>query len=122
MRRERGVPMRVNSEKIGNCVLVEVAAAEVDLTVSEDFKDSVLEEYDRHGPGDLLLGLGQVNFMDSKAIGAMVSINKAVQRRGGRMGICDLHPHVRKIVDVVTLGTIFNVFVSRQEALRVFGG
>ncbi len=112
--------MRVSSEKKGTCVMVDVAASEVDLTVAEDFKDSVLEEYGKHPAGDLLLGLGQVRFMDSKAIGAMVSINKAVQRRGCRMAICDLHPHVQKIVDVVTLGTIFDVFASRQEALRVF--
>jgi anti-sigma B factor antagonist len=114
--------MRVSTENIGNCVVVDVASAEVDLTVSADFKDSVLDAYDRHGPGNLLLGLGQVRFMDSKAIGAMVSINKVVQRQGGRMAICDLHPHVQKIVDVVTLGTIFDVFGTRQEALEMFCG
>ncbi|KUG27976.1 anti-sigma f factor antagonist (spoiiaa-2) [hydrocarbon metagenome] len=114
--------MRVHAEKKGNCVVVEVGTAEVNLTVSEDFKDAVLDHYAKLGAGDLLLDLNQVNFMDSKAIGAMVAVRKAVAARGGRMGICALHPHVRKVVGVVTLGTIFDIFETRQEAVSAMCG
>jgi anti-sigma B factor antagonist len=113
--------MRVTSEKKGNCVVVEIGEAEVNLTVSDAFKETVLERYASLGGGDLLLDLRQVNFMDSKAIGAMVAIRKAAAARKSRMGICELHPHVRKVVGVVTLGTIFDIFETRAEALAAYG-
>lgn len=113
--------MRVTSRKQGRCVLVEPVSNEVNLTLADDFKEAVLERYAALGGGDLLLDLRQVAFMDSKAIGAMVAVRKAVAATGGRMGICELHPHVRKVVGVVTLGTIFDIFGSLEEALAAYG-
>ncbi len=112
--------MRIAAEKHGDCVVVVVEAPEVNLTVSDSFKEAILDSYARHGAADLLLDLRQVNFMDSKAIGAMVAIRKAVAARGGRMGICELHPHVRKVVGVVTLGTIFDIFATLDEARAAY--
>lgn len=109
--------MELTATSIGTCLVVEVSAAEVDHTVSDDFKDRVLDRYETSSAADLLLDLGRVSFMDSKAIGAMVSIRKAVTARGGRFGICNLHPHVEKIIRVVTLGTIFDAFPDRETAL-----
>ena len=109
--------MELMTELSGGCLVAEVGAAEVDHTVSDDFKDLLRERYERSGAADLLLDLGRVAFMDSKAIGAMVSVRKAVAAAGWRMGICSLHHHVAKIVRVVTLGAVFDVFADRAEGL-----
>ena len=109
--------MDLTTELVGGCLVVAVLTPEVDHTGSEDFKDAVLAHFEAARGEDLLLDLGAVNFMDSKAIGAMVSVRKAVAARGGRMGICRLHPHVDKIIRVVTLGAVFDVFADRPEGL-----
>lgn len=109
--------MELTANLEDGCLVVTVEAAEVDLTVSEDFKEAVLARYEAGTARDLLLDLGAVHFMDSKAIGAMVSVRKAVAAHGGRMGICGLHPHVDKIIRVVTLGAVFDVFADRAEGL-----
>jgi anti-sigma B factor antagonist len=109
--------MELTATRQGPCLVVEVGAAEVDHTVSDDFKDMVLERFAGSSAANLLLDLGRVAFMDSKAIGAMVSIRKAVANHGGRFAICSLHPHVEKVIRVVTLGTIFDVFPDKDAAL-----
>ena len=109
--------MDLTAELVGGCLVVAVLTPEVDHTGSEDFKDAVLAHYEAAKAADLLLDLGAVNFMDSKAIGAMVSVRKAVAAKGGRMGICRLHPHVDKIIRVVTLGAVFDVFADRASGL-----
>jgi len=109
--------MELQTSLHGGCLVVAVGSAEVDLTVSDDFKDTVLARYQAGTAVDLLLDLSAVNFMDSKAIGAMVSVRKAVAANGGRMGICGLHPHVDKIIRVVTLGALFDVFADRDAGL-----
>ncbi|MEL7639483.1 MAG: STAS domain-containing protein [Solidesulfovibrio sp.] len=101
----------------GTCLLVEVLAPEVDHTVSEEFKDAVLLRFETSKARDVLLDLGRVAFLDSKAIGAMVTMRKAAAGRGGRLGIFGLHPHVEKIIRVVTLGTLFEAYPDRETAL-----
>jgi anti-sigma B factor antagonist len=113
--------MELTASIAGGCLVIEILQAEVDHTVSDEFKDTVLARYEASTARDLLLDFGQVTFMDSKAIGAMVSIRKAVTARGGRIGVCDLHPHVRKIIQVVTLGTLFDAFPDRETALAQYG-
>ena len=109
--------MDLQTELVGGCLVAAVLACEVDHTGSEEFKEAVLARYEAAKALDLLLDLGAVAFMDSKAIGAMVSVRKAVAARGGRMGICRLHPHVDKIIRVVTLGAVFDVFADREAGL-----
>ena len=113
--------MELSAQLSGTCLVATVGVSEVDHTVSDDFRDALLSRYERAGAVDLLLDLTQVAFMDSKAIGAMVSVRKAVAAQGGRMGICGLHPHVAKINRVVTLGAVFDVFADRAEAKAGYG-
>jgi anti-sigma B factor antagonist len=112
--------MELSTSIAGGCLVIEVLASELDISVSEAFKDAVLERYGTATVRDLLLDLDRVTFMDSKAIGVMVSIRKAVVARGGRLGLCNLHPHVRKIIQVVTLGTLFDAFPDRETALAQY--
>ena len=112
--------MELSAQLSGTCLVATVGVAEVDHTVSDDFRDALLSRYERAGAVDLLLDLTQVAFMDSKAIGAMVSVRKAVAAKDGRMGLCGLHPHVAKIVRVVTLGAIFDVFADAGQGLAQY--
>ncbi|UJX42669.1 STAS domain-containing protein [Desulfovibrio sp. JY] len=101
----------------GTCLVVEVHVPEVDHTISGDFKEAVLARYETSGARELLLDLARVTFLDSKAIGAMVSIRKVVTARGGKLGLFGLQPNVAKIIRVVTLGTLFDIHPDLQTAL-----
>lgn len=114
--------MEMRYEERPGCLIVEVQAPEVDITVSEEFKEGVISLYESHNARNLTLDLVNVSFMDSKAIGAMVAIRKAVTRRDGKMGLCNLHPHVRKIVHVVTLGAIFDLFETKKDSIKAYEG
>ena len=115
--------MELSAQLSGTCLVATVGVSEVDHTVSDDFRDALLSRYERAGAVDLLLDLTQVAFMDSKAIGAMVTMRKTAANRGGRLGVCNLHPHVDKIIRVVTLGTLFEAYPDREAAVaKLCGG
>lgn len=109
--------MELTTTLHGTCLVVTVLATEVDHTGSDAFKEAVLERYRASAARQLLLDLGQVTFLDSKAIGAMVSIRKVVAASGGRLGLFGLHPHVEKIIRVVTLGTLFDIHPDLSTAI-----
>jgi len=68
-------------------------------------------------PGDLLLDLDAVNFIDSTGLGAMISVLRVVRARGGRIRLCGLRPPVRMLLDLVRATRMFEIHGSREEAL-----
>jgi anti-anti-sigma factor len=60
------------------------------------------------GPGwatnQVLLDMGQVNFIDSSAIGWLIDSNKAFKKAGGRLVPHSIQPPVRQVLDLLRIG------------------
>lgn len=110
--------MRLNATEKDGCLIVKVENSEIDYTVSDEFKQKVVKLIKDKKAGRVLLNLEDVSFMDSKAIGAMVGIRKAVVGDNGVLGLCCLHPHVNKVISVVTVNAIFDIYQTESEALK----
>jgi anti-sigma B factor antagonist len=72
------------------------------------------------GDGRLLLDLGNVRFLSSNALGILVSFQKKVDAAGGRLRLCCLDPDLLELLRITKVDRIFEVFDSRQEAIRDF--
>jgi len=68
----------------------------------------------------LLLDLSNVRFLSSNALGILVSLKKKIDAAGGRLRLCCLEPDLLELLRVTMLDRIFEVFDSRQDALRGF--
>lgn len=66
------------------------------------------------------LNLGQVEFINSSGLGALVSIMKEIRLQKGRLTISDLADYVREIFDITQLSHIFEIFSSEEEALNSY--
>ncbi len=99
------------------CLVLIPQARSIDFAVSDDFRQAAIARIEAAAEPDVIIDLAAVDFVDSSAIGALVALQKIVDRRGGRLALADLNPHVDKIIQVVTLGTICEIFADREEAL-----
>jgi anti-sigma B factor antagonist len=68
----------------------------------------------------LLLNLGDVDYIDSSGIGELVSAYTAVKNRGGEMKLLNLTKKVRDLLQITKLFTVFEVFTDENVALRSF--
>ncbi len=110
--------MGVDISRQGNILVAVVDEAEMDYTNCAGVRDELQDAAEDASVQRVVVDLEKVGFMDSKAIGALVALNKTVQgRTGNALVLCALHPYVKKIVSVVTLNTIFQVFDDRAKAL-----
>lgn len=73
------------------------------------------------GGSDHLLDLAEVTFMDSAALGALLSALRLVTTEGGDMAVCGLTQQVRYLLELVRLHKIVDVYQDREEALRIMG-
>lgn len=115
--------MSVDFSRQGDILLAVIDEPEMDYTNCAGIRDQLQKAAQEEGVGKLVLDLEDVGFMDSKAIGALVAVNKDIQgRTGNALILCELHPYVKKIISVVTLNTIFQVYEKREQALAAAAG
>src|SRR4051812_38734610 len=88
-----------------------------DTKVVTEAKDPL---YDLAGNERMLLDLGSVRFLSSNALAILVSFQKKVDAAGGRLRLCRLDPDLLNLLRITKVDRLFEVFDSRQEALRGF--
>ncbi len=110
--------MNYDSKVTGNTLVVRPRVEKLDFTSSDTFKTEVSELLRSGERRNLVIDLQDVTFIDSMSIGTLVTLRKVVLDQQGRMALCSPHPFVSKILTVVTVNAIFDVFANEQEALK----
>lgn len=114
--------MEISVDKSGDVAVAAVPVDELDANNAGEFKRSmapVLQDVHQ-----LVLDLSKVRFMDSSGLGAMLSCLRQLAgeqgSRGGDMKLCGMSKQVRVAFELVRLHRIFDIYATREEAVRAF--
>jgi anti-anti-sigma factor len=83
-------------------------AGELDLATVDPFRRSVADAL-REEPPALVVDLARVDFLDSSGIAVLAGALKTQRRRGGAMALVNARPIVRRALDLVGLGELFDL-------------
>jgi len=72
------------------------------------------------GRRDVLLNLGNVNYVDSAGLGAIVSAYTTMTRAGGSLKLANVTKKLQDLLSITKLLTVFETFDSEDEALRSY--
>lgn len=64
----------------------------------------------------LILDLSAVEFMDSSALGALLTTTRSVESSGGALRLVALTPAVRTLFELVRLHRVFEIMNDQAEA------
>jgi anti-anti-sigma factor len=67
-----------------------------------------------------LLELGEVSYLDSGGLGALVRLAGMLRSRRGDLKLCQVSPFVQNVLQATNLLGVFAVFSTEQEALASF--
>ncbi|MGB2629281.1 MAG: STAS domain-containing protein [Candidatus Acidiferrum sp.] len=73
------------------------------------------------GHKQILLNLGDVHFIDSSGLGALVSGYTSVQKQGGELKLLNLTDKVSNLMQITKLYTIFDIAKDEAAAVKSFG-
>jgi anti-sigma B factor antagonist len=111
--------MELNLSEDGRVTIV---ALKGDLTIGEaesSFKKAVaglLEE----GKVNILIDCSGLRVVDSTGLGALVRALTTSQNEGGQTKLLSVGPHLRKLLEMTQLHSVFEQFEDRGEAVSSF--
>jgi anti-sigma B factor antagonist len=90
-----------------------------ELTIQQIF-EQLNELVDAEGIPMILLNFRKVEHLSSAALGALITLNKKVSQRQGRMVLANIHPQTYEVFKITRLNKIFEITGTTQEGLRAF--
>jgi anti-anti-sigma factor len=96
------------------CTVVLVGGA-LDLATAPDLR-ALLQRVMDEGVSMIVLDLADVRFVDSSALGAIVSVYKELHRRGGRLCLAAVHPLVLRVFQLTSVDRLVSIYDSVEAA------
>ncbi len=102
-------------EKSG--VVIIVPEGELDVTNSAEFKDKIIEEFINKGKSKIVIDMSNVGYMDSSALGVIISIFKNSRMNGGGTALVGLVDAVRRLFSITALDKVVPIYDTVEEAV-----
>lgn len=68
----------------------------------------------------IVIGLEQVNYVDSAGLGSLIEIHRKTKAKGGRLMLTNLGPKLRQALELAGLLTIFETCATEADAVAGF--
>ena len=105
--------MQLTSRQSGSIQVVAVQEPRIDAAVAIQFKDALRAQSDA-GAERVVLDLGQVDFIDSSGLGAIVA---AMKQLSPRLDLANLTAPVDRVFRLTRMDTVFRIYPSIDAAM-----
>src|SRR5579863_6862314 len=88
------------------------------LTLGEGSRDlrGTISDIAAEGHKSLLLDLGELSYIDSSGLGALVAGYNSLKLKGGSVGLFQVPERVLELLEMSGLAAVFRIFATEQEA------
>lgn len=92
-----------------------IVLGEGDSQVRDRIKDLLAD-----GQRRILLNLGNVNYIDSAGLGALISSYTTTKREGGQLKLVNLTKRIQDLLAITKLITVFDTYDDEKEAIASY--
>lgn len=104
----------------GNDVLVlELREDSLDASNVREFRDAIQALI--HERTRVVLDMAGLSFVDSSALGALISCLRQLNARKGDFRLCEMSLSVRSLFELMRMHRVFSIYERRAEAVASFG-
>ena len=110
--------MNIVEEMKGDLLILKVQDARLDARMAPALREALIERI-AAGQQTIIIDLGEVGFMDSSALGALIA---AVKKLGpvGTIAVAAMRSPVARLFSVTKMDRVFSVNATVNDAIRSF--
>jgi len=113
------VSMKATVRQVEGVVVVDLSGRIKLGEGSSVLRDTVKDLLSK-GHKNILLNLGDVNYIDSSGIGELVAAFTSVRNQGGELKLLNLTRKIHDLLQITKLYTVFDVRDDEAEAISAF--
>ena len=110
--------MEIAVDKMGDVAVAELLVEELDASNTGEFKRDIAPLLEANT--NLVFDLSRLRFMDSSGLGAFISCLRKLNAKGGDLKLCGMSKQVRAVFELVRMHRIFDIYATKEEAVRAF--
>jgi anti-sigma B factor antagonist len=111
--------MDISERNAGNVTVLNLSG-KITLGDGDTLLKDKLHSLLHQGRKDVLLNLGEVSYVDSAGLGAIVGAYTTITKEGGTLKLANVTKKLQDLLSITKLLTVFETFDSEDEALRSF--
>ncbi len=108
--------MELKIRKNGETYIIDVQG-EMDLYNSYKLKELIMKMLEKKVKR-FIINLGEVDYIDSSGIGALIHICSTIKKSNHRLAIANIHGSVKKVIELTKLTGYFPISPSLEDAIR----
>lgn len=111
--------LKIQSRSVNDVTILdlsgEIVLGEESRILRKTLKDLIASDNKK-----ILLNLGEVNYIDTSGLGALISAFGEMNNQQGKLKLLNLTKRVQAVMQITKLLTVFDVFDSEEAALNSF--
>src|SRR5260370_19014533 len=112
--------MTASTRQVGGVTVVDISGR-IELGEESAAVRDLVSKLLSNGHKQILLNLGDVNYIDSSGLGALVSSFTSARKQGGELKLLNLTDRVTDLMQMTKLYTVFDVRDDEAVAVKSFG-
>ncbi len=86
---------------------------------TDELRDTI-KKYSDEGNKKLVIDLGNVLYLNSTALGVLISAHSNYSKREGKIKLCQLNKNLENLFVITKLALIFDSYSTQEEAVDSF--
>jgi anti-sigma B factor antagonist len=111
--------MTTSTRRVGDVTVVDISGR-IELGGESAALRGLVCDLLREGHTQILLNLGDVHYIDSSGLGALVSSFTTVRKQGGELKLLNLTKKVHNLMQITKLYTVFDVAKDEAAGVKSF--
>ena len=111
--------IKVSSLQDGNITVLKLKGNFVGGDETDELQ-SEIKKLSEAGNLKLVIDLGEVAYLNSSALGVLISAHANYTKREGKVKLCQLNKNIENLFVITKLSLIFDTYPSEMEAVASF--
>lgn len=109
--------MDLNYKKDGNTIVVYLKGR-LDVHQVDEVEKEIKTLLNSETSSHLIINLKDIDYVSSSGIGMFVTVMNILKQRDKKFCICSLNSSVKRIMEIVEMNVLFNIFRDETESFE----